>query len=308
MEKKFFKLSGISLFLIPCVLFSLLLQSCKKEYKTNVPSEGNAIAEFAPVDDEYTVNYYVNPDSDPYLLPVGFDGFSKSDRTIEFSVTSRTATLGTHFEMPTSITIPAGKVLDTLRIKGHYDKYVGTSRLDTVVIKITNHAAVNQMDSFRLIIQPFCDETDIVAAQVSALAGTYANTNETFNGSPYGPYTTAVSNVTLLTATTARITVENIWDNGWGPVQFTLDWTNSSGATSKSVTAISQAGVPGSNAGDLNSTYAGYNIAVRQFSGNPGYFTVCSQQIVLRMQLGVGVTGGSVLGYFAPLYQVTMKR
>jgi hypothetical protein len=130
--------------------------------------------------------------------------------------------------------------------------------------------------------------------------GDFDNTNETFGG-PYGPYTTSVSAVTPTGATTARITVENIWDNGWGPIDFDVDWTDSENPT---VTVVAQDPIPGSDAGDFNPAYAGIPANVRPFAAGPvGTFSACDNTLTLKMQLGV-----SGLGYFPNIYTVIMER
>jgi hypothetical protein len=126
------------------------------------------------------------------------------------------------------------------------------------------------------------------------------NTRETFGTSAYGPYNTTISAVTLTSPTTGTITVTNIWDNGWGPITFTLDWTNPLATVA---TVVPQNAIPGSNAGDLSATYAGQTVAVRAFAGQPGTFSACNSVFTLRMQLGV--TG---VGFFGSLYTVILRR
>lgn len=155
--------------------------------------------------------------------------------------------------------------------------------------------------SFTTPSRPPCSEANVI---LDDFLGNYANTNETFGTSPYGPYTTTITNVTPLTATTARITVINIFDNGWGPIEFTLDWTDPNNRTA---VVVANNAIQGSNAGDLNSTYAGQTISVREppssLSSGPGTFSYCNQTFVLKMQLGV-----TNAGYFNTLYTVNMAR
>ena len=106
-----------------CLFLITTLFSCKKEYKTNVPTGDNSIAEFAPASGLYTGNYFIKASNDPYLLPVGFNGFSDVDRTINFTVTSRTAVAGTQYTALSPVVIKAGQVLDTLRFKGLFSGY-----------------------------------------------------------------------------------------------------------------------------------------------------------------------------------------
>lgn len=253
-----------------------------------------------------TVNYSILSASTAAIkIPIGVTKAESVDRKVTITITSTTATAGTDYTVNTNtITIPAGQVIDsTLELKGIYASYLNGEK-DTLTLTITEPDVTpsDYNKTLKVVLRGPCFEGDVTR---SALLGNYTKTNENFNGSAYGPYTTSISSFTTVTATTGVITVNNIWDNGWGPIQFNVDWTDPANRT---VTAITQAGVPGSNAGDLSSTYAGYNIAVRQFSGNPGTFSACNQKFTLRMQLGVGVTGGTALGYFAPLYEVVMER
>lgn len=285
------------------IVLALLLQSCKKDYDAknytpHTPTEENSIAEFAyNYGTSYSANYYIKSTNDPFKLPIGFNGFSDADRTIQLSVSSKTAVAGTHYQaIPSSITINKGKVLDTLLINGIYSAYIGTDRKDTLIIKITNYSTVNKVDSFRLILQEYCDESSVVSAQIFALAGDYTNTMEDFGG-PYGPYTTTVSNIVQTGPTSATINVENIWD-AWGPISFDLDWSN---PAAKTATVVTSSPIPGSNAADVG--YAGYQMQARA-NGLVGSFTVCEQKLILKMQLGV--VG---LGWFtSPIYTVTLNR
>ncbi len=146
-----------------------------------------------------------------------------------------------------------------------------------------------------------CRESNVI---LSDLIGDYDNTNETLGTSAYGPYTTSISSAVSTGATTGTIVVENIWDNGWGPITFNLDWTDPNNRTA---TVVDQAAIPGSDAGDINPANAGSTISVRvpptSLSATAGTFSACGQTFILKMQLGV--TGGS---YFNSLYTVNLER
>jgi hypothetical protein len=270
--------------------------SCKKgnEEGVLVPEE---LAHFA---NQSSGSYQVLSAATIYKIPIGVTTVSGSDRTVSFTVTSPTgAVQGTHYTLSkTSATIVAGKATDTIEVRGIPAQYTA-GRKDTLVFTISG-AGVKSAgfnNTFRLAMRGPCFEGDV---DLNAIRGAYTRTNETFGASPYGPYTTTISAATSTSATTARITVTNIWDNGWGPIQFDLDWTDPANRTA---TVVAQAAVPGSNAGDLSSTYAGQTVAVRPFAGQPGTFSVCNGTLTLRMQLGV--TG---VGFFGSLYTVNMAR
>lgn len=283
-------------------LATMLLTSCDKtkEYDVIVPP---AQAHFM---NKTTVNYSILSTSTPALkIPIGVTKAAAVDRTVTISVSSNTATPGTDYTVSgTSITIPAGQVIDSsFTITGIYASYVNGER-DTLKVAIIDPEVTpsDYNDTLTVILRGPCFEGDVTR---TALLGAYNNTIETFGtGSPYGPYSTAVTAFTTTSATTGVITVTNIWDNGWGPIQFNVDWTD---PANRVVTAVAQAAIPGSNAGDLSATYAGQTVAVRAFTApspaNTGTFSACNQTFTLRMQLGV--TG---VGYFGNIYTVNLGR
>lgn len=234
-----------------------------------------------------------------FKVPVGITKVSDQPVTIPFTITSRTgAQAGTHYNVTgNSITIPAGQSIGSIDIAGILAAY-STGRKDTIVITLGGKAGevqpITTNGTFTLALRGPCFEGDV---NLSAFLGTYRNTNEDFGG-PYGPYTTTVSAVRQLTATTGEITVTNIFDYGWNPIKFILDWTDPNNRT---VTLVQQSGI--GNAGTVSSAYAGQDISVRPLAGNPGTFSICKQTITLRMQ--VGVTG---LGFFGTPYTVNMAR
>lgn len=283
----------------------LLLASCKKnnEVVDQAPLSVPAYAKFNTLlPGDTLASYYINSSNNTFKLPIGVTNVSDKDRTINISYTSNTAVQGVQYTAPTSIVIKAGQALDSLTISGLFSGYPSSTRIDTLIIRITGGdgiAPINyagpRKDTYRLVMRKYCDVV------LNSFLGVYANTTETFGtGSPYGPYTATISSVTPLTATTASIVIQNIWDNGWGPLTFLLNWTN---PAAFSATVVAQTAIPGSNAGDLSGTYAGLTVAVRPLAGQVGTFSSCEGTLTLRMQLGV-----TNVGYFANLYQVNMKR
>jgi hypothetical protein len=252
-------------------------------------------------------SHFTNKSSDTYIIasagvtkkiPVGITAVSDKDRTITIDVTSPTgAVLGTHYTLSTkSLVIPAGKVIDSITVTGIYSQYT-SGRKDTLVFTLKDGdvpaSAFN--NKFTLLMRGPCFEGDV---NLYDLKGAYTKTNEDFGG-PYGPYTTTISSVTQAAgATTGTITVTNIFDAGWNPITFILDWTNPANRT---VTLTQQSGI--GNAGTISSTYNGQDITVRPFAGQTGTFSICNQTLTLKMQLGV--TG---LGFFGTLYTVNMAR
>jgi len=228
-KKAFFSSSIFALLLI------ISFVGCKKyDGITPIPSEG--VAEFAPASGSFIADYYIKSTNDPFSIPVGFTNFSDVDRTITFTATSKTAVAGTQFVAPGSVTIKAGKVLDTLKFKGLFAGYTG-GRKDTVTIKFSGYPALGGQDSFRVVIRPYCD---VVAAN---LTGAYANTRDYYPAVGSNPsaskYTATISSWTPLTSTTATIVIQNLGlttDIGFGPfgatdpaktgITATADWTD----------------------------------------------------------------------------------
>ncbi len=257
-----------------------------------------------------TSTYLVLVDPAPAdTLQIGTTDVSSADRVVNFNVTSPSgAVAGTHYTINggNSVTIRGGEALASFVIQANYSEY-SSGRRDTLVLTIATPSVEPAafLDTIKLIIAgpSGCSESN---PDFAADLGSYANTNETLNGSPYGPYTTSIASITPTGPTTATMVVNNIWDNGWGPISFDLDWSD---PTNTTVTVEPQAAIAGSDAGDLNSMYAGLPIAVRPYAtSGPGTYSSCDQDFTLNMQLGVGDGAGGVLGYFDVLYQVHMLR
>ena len=266
---------------------------CKKEDAITIPPEQvHFLGETAG---SYTI---VVPNSS-FKVKVGVTTVSNVDRTFTISVSSPTgaASPAQYTLSKTSITIPAGKAIDSIEVKGNFAAYQ-SGRKDTLVFNITQAGKEAGFNStYKLALRGPCFEGDV---DLNLLKGDYAKSNEDFGGAPYGPYTTSITAVSNTSPTTGTITVANIFDAGWGPIKFNLDWTNPNNRT---VTLIQQSGI--ANAGTLSPTYAGRDVSVRAFAGAAGVgtFSICNQTLVLKMQLGV--TG---VGFFTDLYMVDMKR
>ena len=283
-----------SILFLGFVTLSIIAVSCKKTGITIAPAQAHFTGEENQV-------YSIVVDPPPaYNVVVGTTDVSSTDRKVSYTVTSPTgAVAGTHYTIgtPGTVTIPAGQSTANIDVHGIYSVYI-TGRKDTLIFALTNPdiTPAEFLDTVRLVLRGPCFEGEV---DLNAFLGDYAKTNETFGSSPYGPYTTSISAVNLLTPTTGTITVENIFDFGWGSITFTLDWTDPNNRT---VTVVAQSsGI--ADAGTLSSAYAGEEVAVRPFAGQPGTFSACSGTLTLRMQLGV-----AGLGFFGDLYTVNMAR
>jgi len=274
-------------------LLILIVCGCKKvDTLVDVPSQ----AHFTNLTGD---TYFITTPTTVKKIPIGLTTVSNSDRTISFTVTSPTgAVAGTHYNIVggNSIKISAGKAVDSITVAGVYNQYLA-GRKDTLIFTITDGEGAKASTynaTYKLFMRGPCSESETVLME---LLGEYKNTNENFGG-PYGPYTTTISSVTQLTPTTGQVVVTNIFDFGWNPITFTLDWTD---PLNTKVTLIQQSGI--GDAGTLNPAYSGMDITVRPYAGQTGTFSYCKNTLTLKMQ--VGVTG---LGFFSTLYTVSMAR
>jgi hypothetical protein len=278
--------------LLGTITLILGLVSCKKKTEAAMPPANSELAF-----DNAPKNFFVLSTSpgDVFKIPVGITTPLDHPVTVQFSYTSATAIAGTHYSAPASITIPAGKVIDTLQLKGFFSNIpAGVAHNLTVKISGGDLPALVGKDSVLVTLRRYCNVV------LSSLLGAYPNTNEFF-GSPYGPYSTSVLTATPVSgsSTKATVTIANIYDAGWNPITFELDWTD---PANFKATVVSQSSGIG-DAGTLNPAYTGMQVAVRPFAGQQGTFDMCNQVLTLRLQLGV-----AGLGWFSGLYTVTMKR
>lgn len=295
-----------NLILLGVVAMSFFMTGCDKNqpYDTTVPP---ALVHF--VGSKNQIYSVLNDPTPTYKIVVGTTDVANVDREVTFNVTSSSGAIeGVDFTISggtaRKLTIPAGKTTDTIEINAVYAQYP-FGAADTLVFTLINPSVTPAgfLNQVNLIISgpSNCSESVV---NLNDLLGDYANTNETFGTSPYGPYTTSISSATSTGPTSASIVVENIWDNGWGPITFTLDWADPANRTA---IVVDQGAIAGSDAGDINSTYAGQTIAVRApsatLSSTPGTYSYCDETFTLKMQLGV-----SNLGYFNALYTVVLER
>lgn len=223
--KKFIKYSFIALILVAG------MTSCKKN---NLVVDVTPVVVPAPYAEmlltTFTPKAYnlVPPTPTAYAIPIGITSSASVDRTINFTYTSPTgAVAGTHYNAPASITIKAGKVIDTLKIQGILAPYT-TGRVDSLKVKISGGAvgAFPGKDSVMIVIQRYCPVV------LGALSGAYNNTNE-YNSAgvfQYGPYTVTVYNLVLVPGSTTKASCKftNLYDYGWSDITGEIDWTNPS--------------------------------------------------------------------------------
>lgn len=288
MNRTFFKISFL-LFLVGAIV------SCKKNNfvvdKEITPPSFVKFSTMQPADSIGT--FFIRSNNNVFKLPIGVTAVADRDRTIQLSYSSNSAVQGQQYSAPATITIPAGKALDTLTIQGLFAGYPSSSKVDTLKITVGGDVPTSAYKgTYTLYMRKYCE------VNINDFAGDYNNTIEDYGGSKYGPYSTTVSNITPISATKARLSVTNIWDSGWGPIEFELDWSD---PTNHTVIVVDKSSGIG-DAGTLSSTYAGRQVAVRA-NGRVGTFNACDPSITLNLQLGV-----AGVGFFGAAYTVVLSR
>jgi len=275
-------------------VLAIVVVSCEKTEVTIAPSQAHFVG-------DQTQIYSIEVDPAPvYNVVVGATNVADKDRVVTYTITSPTgAVAGTHYTLgtPGSVVIPAGQSTANIDVHGIYSAYT-SGRKDTLIFTLQDPelTPAEFENTVKLVLRGACFEGDV---NLDELLGDYNKTNETFGTSPYGPYTTSVSSVNQLTPTSGTIVVENIFDFGWGPITFTLDWSDPNNRTA--IVIAQSSGI--ADAETLDPSFAGEQVAVRPFAGQPGTFSVCKNTITLKMQLGV-----AGVGYFSSLYTVNMAR
>jgi hypothetical protein len=139
------------LFTIFAGLVLLVISSCDKdEHMDKLLTPPDYVKFNTPgVSSTYTIT---NSASSVFKLPVGFSTVSTSDRTVKFLITTSSATKGVQYNAPETITIPAGKVVDTLFINGLYAGYTA-SRRDTLKIQFAAPDTAAFRNTYTLIMR-----------------------------------------------------------------------------------------------------------------------------------------------------------
>lgn len=221
-----------------------------------------------------TGNFYVqNIPNSTFKIPVGFTTVSNEERKITVSVSSPTgATSGTQYTLPTTtITIPAGKTIDSIPVQGIFAGFAN-GRKDTLVFTITSSSdAVSAYNNtYKLVMQQYCP------VDINTFAGIYTKMNDN-DGSPvYSATVEAITAINQTSATTGYIMITGLWGvPGSGPIRVNLDWTD-----------------PGNFKTDIPTgqplyIHATYGQAWVRPNGS-GTFSSCSNTFTLKYQVYVG--------------------
>jgi hypothetical protein len=293
--------------LLALAAFGFVLGGCDKTkpYDIDVaPPEAHFV-------NERNVNYSAADNPTPvFNVIVGTTDVAKVDRTVTYKVTPiSNAIPGTDYSIATgnttgTVTILAGQATANIPLQATYASFANGER-DTLMFTIEQPSLKPStfLDTVIVAIRGACFEGDV---NLTEFLGTYANTNETFGNSPYGPYITTISSVSQLPgATTGSVVVTNIWDNGWGPITIDLDWTN---PAARVTSLLQQDNI--ADGGSVNPQYAGIstvtvtNPSATSFPGVRGTFSICNQTLVLKMRICL-----LPLGCFGTtMYTVNMAR
>jgi len=284
---------------------ALLLGSCDK----TKPYDVDVAPPFAHFVGKATQLYEVVDNTTPaYKVQVGSTDVSGSDRNVTYKVTSPSGAIGgTHYTIATgnnagTVTIKKGEAIANITVQADLATYIG-GRKDTLVFSLAEPSmkVADFMDTVVLIIRSGCNEGLVTIAD---LEGDYDNTNEDFGG-PYGPYTTSILSTTSTSATTGTIVVDNIFDAGWNPITFNLDWTNSS---NRLVTCDRQFGIAPASTVSSNPAYATWEVMVETAVAGPGTFSACNQTVTLKLRVGLLDPASGNGGWFSTPYTVSMAR
>ena len=284
---------------------ALLLGSCDKTKPYDV-DVAPAYAHF--VGKSVQVYEVIDNTTPAYSVQVGTTDVSTSDRTVTYKLSTPSGAIGgTHYTIASgntngTVTIKANEALAKIQVLADFATY-DAGRVDTLIFSLSEPSVkpADFMDTVMLIIRSGCNEGDVT---LSALTGNYANTNEDFGGA-YGPYTTSITNATSTSATTGTIVVDNLFDAGWAPITFNLDWTN---ASNRLVTCDRQFSIAPASTVSTNPAYATWEVMVETAVAGPGTFSACNQTLTLKLRVGLLDPATGSGGWFGTPYTVNMAR
>ena len=234
--------------------------------------------------------YYVTSDPNSvFKIPVGSTNVTTTGRTINIAVSSPTgAASGAQYTITsTSLTIAAGKAVDTIAVKGLFAGFTST-RVDTLVLTITGGdlAPSDASNVYKLVLRKACD---VVAAN---LVGSFTRSTDTYSGaaSKDPNYTAVISNFTPVTTTSATVIIKNLGatsDNGWGPFAAT-DPVISTGVTA----TLNYADPAKLTVTIANQNYFGSGATISTITGT-GTFSACDNTYAITCTVRYGVNGNS---------------
>lgn len=164
------------------------------------------------VGDETQIYSVVEPNS-TYNVVIGTTDVSTEDRVVTFKVESPSgATVGNEYTLGvpgTTVTIPKGQTTVSIPVKGNETKFEN-EELDTLIITLLEPSipVADFSNKVTLVLRGACLESDV---SFPDMLGAYTKTYE--NGS-YGPYTSTITSLQPVSATSAKAVITNIYDSG----------------------------------------------------------------------------------------------
>ncbi|HMZ46173.1 MAG TPA: hypothetical protein PLU36_05165 [Chitinophagaceae bacterium] len=234
-----------------------------------------------------TAMYYVSPTSAPYKIPVTVMNVSTGDRAFNIAYTSNTATAGVQYSAPSTVTVKAGSVGDSLAVQGIFAGL--TAAKDTVKIKFSGTTGLYAKDSFMLVLLKSCPVV------LTNMSGAFPGTEE-YNSAgvkQWGPYTVDVLNLVAGgSPNTATGQFDGLYDFDWGPINFTMDYSNINPGLWTVTIPLQTTGSTGSGV-----------THVRGSAGKTNTFSACDQTFTITLDL---MTDATTVG--AAAYQFRIKR
>jgi len=158
-------------------------------------------------------DYFVQADNTPYPITVGIPAPAASAVTVNVNVVYASGTAGTQYDVPSSVTIPAGAVTATLDVSGYFDNMAG--RKDTLVLELDGSEVADFDSEYTLYLQQFCpfDINEFVGAWTAYEQSDYET-------DPYPPYTI---NFALVAGEPNTLVTSDIWPYSPIKVVFNAD-------------------------------------------------------------------------------------
>ena len=222
------KFSSLYFLTASLVISLLLLTGCKKDA---IVTPNQQLSLFASSGGSYFITDNANS---TFKIPVGITRIPDKDQKIEFTVTSPSGAVeGQQYKLSShTITIPAGKTVDSLSLNGIFSAYP-TGRVDTLIFTITGGDIPSMIGSniYTLVLQKYCQ------VDLNALLGDYNNSFDNQTPDMYGPYTATVVSATATGPTSAKLMIKHFGDDGFGPfsgsdpsfatgIIVNIDWTD----------------------------------------------------------------------------------
>ena len=186
----------ITIKLLSLFAVALLLNGCSEE--DPILYSGPTFVSFT---DGILGDYFVQADNTPYPVQVGIPAPLDNALSVNINVLYASGTAGTHYDVPASVSIPAGSVTADINVEGYFENLSG--RKDTLVFELVSADTASFNTLYTLYIQQFCpfDVNDFVGAWT-------ANEWSDYEADPYPPYTV---NFALVPGEANTLVTEDIW-------------------------------------------------------------------------------------------------